>query len=89
MSAWLRLRVDARREEARPVPVRFGLHGDEHEVEAVLDHWPGAGHHYVKVRTRAGDLYILRHDEERDAWEVAFFRAEGIPPAPPGPGRDA
>lgn len=70
------------------MPVRFGLYGHEHEVEEVLDRWPGTGHHYVKVRTTAGDLYILRLDEEREAWEVAFFRAEGMPPAPPGPARD-
>jgi hypothetical protein len=75
--------VEYRLKGSQLVPVRFGLSGIEHEVAEVLDCWPGEGHLYVKVRTTKDDLYILRYDETRNAWEVRVFR-EGEPSVPEG-----
>lgn len=73
------LQVECRRSGSRLIPVRFGPTGREHEVAELLDWWPGADHSYVKLRTRGRALYILRHDELRDEWEVKLLAssAEG------------
>ncbi len=70
------LHVEWRREGSTLVPVRFGLSGTEHEVAEVLDSWPGKDHVYFKVRATDGDVYILRYDSARAAWEIVVFRAE-------------
>lgn len=50
-----------------------GEDGKSLAVEEVLDRWFGPEHRYFKVRASDGDLYILRHDEAGDSWELAFF----------------
>ncbi len=37
---------------------------------AVLDRWLAPDHRYFKVRGDDGGVYILRHDAERDVWEL-------------------
>ncbi|UCG75691.1 MAG: hypothetical protein JSV95_13430 [Gemmatimonadota bacterium] len=69
------LRVTWRRDGSLPTPLRFGLGEGDHDVAEVQDRWFGEGYVYAKVRTPEGGTYILRHDEERDAWEVTCFRA--------------
>ena len=58
-------------------PRRFGYAGAQIEIVDVLDRWLAPDHRYFKVRDRAGDLYILRHDTSSGAWELTFFRREG------------
>ncbi len=77
------MHVEYRLRGSKLVPVRFGQSGIEHKVAEVLDCWPGEDHQYVKVRTTNDDLYILRYDETRNAWEVSVFR-EGEPSVPEG-----
>ena len=77
------LQVEYSRRGSQLIPVRFGRSGSEHEVAEVIDSWPGEDHLYVKVRTTNDDLYILRYDETRQAWEVSVFR-EGEPSVPEG-----
>jgi hypothetical protein len=48
------------------------------EVIENLDRWFGADYTYFKVRGDDGNLYILRLDEARDAWELTMFQS---PPA--------
>jgi hypothetical protein len=55
--------------------------GSEHEVAEILDRWPGEGHEYVKVRTKGEDLYILRFDATRRAWEVSVFNEDATQPS--------
>lgn len=59
-------------------PVRFTLgsspgDGKSLGVEEVLDRWHGPDYRYFKVRASDGNLYILRHDEAGDSWELEFF----------------
>ncbi len=77
------MHVEYRLRGSQLVPVRFGRSGSEHEVAEVLDCWPGEDHLYFKVRTTNHDLYILRYDETRNAWEVSVFW-EGEPSEPEG-----
>ncbi len=72
------MQVEYNRRGSQLIPVRFGLGGSEHEVAEVIDSWPGEDHLYFKVRTTNDDLYILRYDAARRAWEVSVFR-EGEP----------
>jgi hypothetical protein len=58
-------------------PVRFmsyGKNAPTFEVEEVLDQWQGSGYRCFKVRADDGNLYILRHDEEKDLWLLDSFR---------------
>lgn len=73
MTESFRVECEAGPEGSR-VPARVGLHGAMQRVARVLDRWPGADHCYFRVRTEAGDLWILRHDERAGTWELVFYR---------------
>ena len=45
-------------------------------VAAVLDAWLSPDYRYFKLKGDDGDTYIVRHDEQRGAWELTMFRAE-------------
>jgi hypothetical protein len=46
-------------------------------VVAILDRWFGCDHRYFKLyASDDGDVYILRHDEPADEWEMTWFDAE-------------
>lgn len=59
-------------------PKRFSLDGRRIEVIENLDRWFGEDYAYFKIRGGDGNLYILRLDEARDAWELTMFQS---PPA--------
>jgi hypothetical protein len=42
-------------------------------VREIVDRWFGDGHRYFKLLGDDGGLYILRHDKQRDAWEITMF----------------
>ncbi len=44
------------------------------EVTEILDRWHGVGYRCFKVRADDGNLYVLRHQESRDAWTLDAFR---------------
>jgi hypothetical protein len=54
---------------------RFRLDGRRVEVIENLDRWFGPDYAYFKVRGSDGNLYILRLDEARDAWELTMFQS--------------
>jgi hypothetical protein len=56
-------------------PVRFTLRGRSYEVLEVDDQWYSPEARYFRVRASDGNLYVLRHDERRDAWTLDAFRA--------------
>jgi hypothetical protein len=70
------LTVECRPGESGPVPARFGRPGAMRSVDEFLDHWPGDGHTYFKVRCD-GAIFILRHDERTHDWQLHFFSDEG------------
>ncbi len=45
-------------------------------VAEVLDAWLAPDHRYFKLKGEDGDMYLVRHDERRDTWELTMFRAE-------------
>jgi hypothetical protein len=55
-------------------PRRFRLDGRHVSVIENLDQWLGVDYAYFKVRGDDGNLYILRFDEVRDAWELTMFQ---------------
>jgi hypothetical protein len=36
----------------------------------VIDRWRGPDHRFFKVRGDDGAVYLLRHDERADRWEL-------------------
>jgi hypothetical protein len=53
---------------------RFHLDSRMIEVADNIDQWQGADYRYVKVRGRDGDVYVLRHSEIRDEWELTMYQ---------------
>ena len=90
------LQVESRVERDRRIPLRFGRAGAMREVVELIDHWPGETYCYFRVRARDGGVYILRHEEAANRWEIHSFESlpegsasfdatgGGVPPAPGG-----
>src|SRR5215813_6938566 len=53
-------------------PKRICLDGRRVEVIENVDQWFGPDYRYFKVKGDDGNLYILRFDETRDAWELTM-----------------
>jgi hypothetical protein len=54
-------------------PRRF-RHGERVvEVAEVVDAWLAPDHRYFKVRSREGDVYILRNDASSGDWELTLY----------------
>ena len=58
-------------------PQRFTLREQVLEVKEIEDQWYGPASEYFRVRASDGDVYILRHDHERDRWSLDAFRRKG------------
>lgn len=58
-------------------PRRIMLGGRQVEVVEVIDRWYGPDHRYFKLRGDDGALYLLRHDERADRWELTLFQRDG------------
>ena len=55
-------------------PRRLEIDGRSVEVVEVIDRWIGEDHRYFEVRGDDGAVYLLRHDERTDRWELSTFR---------------
>jgi hypothetical protein len=62
-----------RRADGAWEPRRIRLDGRQVAITDILDEWPGADHRYFKARGDDGNLYILRFDDNRSAWELILF----------------
>lgn len=60
-------------------PRALYLDGRRIAVVALVDRWFDPDCRYFKLEAEDGALYILRHDEHSDAWEMTFFQAAGAP----------
>ena len=58
-------------------PRRLDLGGRLVEVVEVIDRWYGPDHRYFKLRGGDGAIYLLRHDETADRWELTMFERDG------------
>ncbi|NOR41259.1 MAG: hypothetical protein GQ537_08625 [Gammaproteobacteria bacterium] len=54
-------------------PRRFFIGEREIKINEIIDRWLDPGHRYFKVRGDDGGIYILRHDVDRDTWEMTLF----------------
>lgn len=59
------------RAEETPRALRFG----ERRVQVVdvVDRWLAPDHRYFKLKCDDGATYIIRHDAERDEWELTMM----------------
>jgi len=48
------------------------------EVAENIDQWHGKDYRYFKVKSSDGDVYILRHNEIGNDWELTMY--EHTPP---------
>ena len=55
-------------------PRRFFLGERRVEVAEVLDRWLAPDHAYFKVRGNDDAVYILRHEDVADAWQLTMFQ---------------
>ena len=53
-------------------PISFILGGRSFHVEEVIDQWYGEDHAYFKLIADDGNLYIIRHDNNSDLWELTM-----------------
>lgn len=68
-------------------PTIFSLMNRSYKVEEVIDRWYGAGVVYFKLRANDGNIYLLKHDERQDWWDLVFYqnpeKLKELPPLPP------
>lgn len=63
-------------------PRRLWLGDRKVEVAEVVDRWYGPDHRYFKLRGDDGAVYLVRHDEPADRWELTLFEREGTARTP-------
>jgi len=51
-------------------PRRITIAGRTVEVLEVIDRWCEPDHRFFKLRGNDGAMYLLRHGEREDRWEV-------------------
>ena len=56
-------------------PRRFFMGDKAIEIEEVIDRWLDPKYRYFKVRAVENDIYILRHDEQTQRWELTMFQS--------------
>jgi hypothetical protein len=56
-------------------PRRFALGERQLEVEQVEDQWYSPSSQYFRVRASDGNIYILRHDQEKGSWSLEAYRS--------------
>jgi hypothetical protein len=54
-------------------PRRFTLGKNKIEVLEIMDRWLAPDHRYFKIKGSDDCVYILRHDEHTDQWELTMY----------------
>lgn len=54
-------------------PMRFYLKKRCIQAVDILDQWAGPDYRYFKLRGDDDGVYILRHSEKNDTWEMTLF----------------
>jgi hypothetical protein len=57
-------------------PLRFFIGKRAIEVGEIIDRWLDPAHSYFKLRGDDGGIYILRHDQAADTWEMILFDSD-------------
>lgn len=63
------------RANERPRCFTFGQRNIE--VKEIIDQWQGPDYRYFKLKGDDGGIYILRHEEKTDRWELTLFDRGG------------
>jgi hypothetical protein len=48
------------------------------DVAEVVDAWLAPEYRYFKLRGDDGNMYLVRHDERSNTWELTMFRAQHV-----------
>jgi hypothetical protein len=59
-------------------PVAFRRGDRRVTVREIVDTWYGPDHTYFKLTADDGWLYLIRHDQETDAWELILAEASPL-----------
>jgi len=60
-------------------PQKFTLWNHDHTVSEIVDQWLAPDYRYFKVKAEDGGIYILRHDNISQEWELTMFiTARGV-----------
>jgi hypothetical protein len=60
-------------------PKRFTLGEQVLEVTDVEDQWYSPSSQYFRILANDGNVYVLRHDQEKDLWTLEAFRKPAEP----------
>ena len=60
---------------AEQEPIAFWSGERRFEVKEIVDRWYSPTQRWFRVDADDGNLYVLRHDEQYDDWEIAAFTA--------------
>lgn len=55
-------------------PKRFTLGEQALDITDVEDQWYSPSSQYFRVLASDGNIYVLRHDQEKDVWTLDAFR---------------
>lgn len=67
-------------------PKTFSLMDHPYTVEEVIDRWYGKGTVYFKIRANDRNIYLLKHDEHQNRWDLVFYQnPEKLKILPPSP----
>ena len=68
-------------------PTLFSLMHRSYTVKEIIDRWYGAGVVYFKILANDGNIYLLKHDERQDGWDLVFYqnpeKLKALPPLAP------
>lgn len=79
---WVRVETSSERGEDE-VPRRLEFDARSVDIAEIVDRWHGEDYCYFKVKSAAGDVYILRFDHARGDWGLTMFqsaRPHAVPP---------
>ncbi|HUW22796.1 MAG TPA: hypothetical protein VMW39_02020 [bacterium] len=62
--------------KANQRPISFTINNREFLIKEIIDQWYSPGCLYFKVRDKDKHIYILKYDQEKDLWELEFFKKE-------------
>ena len=66
-------------------PMAFTIQGRDYWVADIIDRWYGEESAYFKVEADDKNIYLLKHDERKDDWELIFYQNPGRLKAAPLP----
>ena len=60
--------------QTRERPIAFQVFGRRYGVKKIVDQWFGVGETYFKVEADDNNIYLLKHEEGQDCWDLIFYQ---------------